>query len=398
MTDTTTTNELKHIDYQTDRYLVRKYVSGILTRFHRYRHDARWTELPGDDLFGSPLLDLPQEIGHRCRGVWYGSLEREDVPPLRRLIEKMEEECGRTPCPEGILRQNLLALARELKLPDAALEVLTFQLAAALYEPVQALVGRGDLAPSEKLLLVAAATGVTPEAVRDLLSEGSPLLGAGLLEAEGCGPRGLPELGLPERLRKALISPHAEPGDVLSFAARRDRRPGLPLEAFGHLKPWPEVARRCLGAADARGRGLNVLVHGPGGAGKTALARSLAGAARLELFFVPPDDGAGPFLNFHWFSQAFAVLRRRGHGALLMDPGFFATEHKPRVGQPGLLFLLDHPGVQVLWTAPSPDAIHPDFLHRFDLVLALPEPAEPWTRPVWEDLLTPDERASLGIG
>jgi len=397
MTDTTTTNDVKDIDYQTDRYLVRQYVSRILTRFPRYRDDARWTELRGDDLFGSPLLDLPVELGHRCRGLWHGGVEREDVPPLRRLIAKIEEECGRTPCPEGILRRNLLALAHELKLPDEALEVLTFQLAAALYEPVQALVGRGDLAPSEKLLLIAAATVMSPDAVRTLLSGGSPLVEAGLLEADGCGPRGLPEVGLPERLKKALTSPHAEPGDVLSFAARRDRLPALPLEAFNHLKPWPEVARRCLVAADSRGRGLNVLVHGPGGAGKTTLARSLARAARLELFSPPQEESPGPYKNYDSIQLAFAVLRRRGHGALLMDPGFFASERKPTVGCPELHFLLDHPGVQVLWTAPTPDALHPDFLRRFDLVLALPEPAEPWTRPVWEDLLTPDERASLGI-
>jgi hypothetical protein len=326
-------------------------------------------------------------------------LEREDVPQLRQAIRKLAEEHGHTPCPEGNLQKNLRALAQEMKLPDAVLEVLTFLLAVHWYEPVKALVEDRDLTPAERTLLIAAATGLDPEEVLALLSKDSPLSAAGLVEESFDGwsfRRAFTDSPIPTSLLDALTWPHPEPGDVLSWAVIRDRRPALPVEAFAHLKPWHEVARRCLKAADSQGRGLNVLLHGPGGAGKTALARSLGVGARLALF-TPADPGRCRSHSTEGISLALAVLRRRGHGALLIDPGFLASSHKPGAGQLELLRLLDHPGVQVLWTAPSPDALHPELLHRFDLVLALPAPPEPWTRPVWEDLLTPDERTPLGI-
>ncbi|MBU1411897.1 hypothetical protein KKC22_10315 [Myxococcota bacterium] len=400
MTDTTTTDtttHTNHIDYQTDQYLVRKYVSRILTRFHRFRDNTRWTELRTGEVFGSPLMGLPGQIGHRCRVLWHGGLESEDVPPLRQMFQKMLDDQGHQSCPEGMIQRNLRALARELKLTDAELELLTFLLAIELYEPLKDLIGALDLAPSEKTLLIAAATGVSLDDVQNLLSDGSPLLEAELLVTNGGGHGGRPDVELTGQLARTITQPHAEPGDVLSWAISRDRHPALPLSAFDHLKPWHEVAWRCLKAADLQGRGLNVLLHGPGGAGKTALARCLARTAQLELCLHPQNGRPNRWSDTE-FARAFAVLRRRGHGALLVDPGFISLGRKPGVGQLDLLDLMEHPGVQVLWTSPSLDEIHPNLLHRFDLVLALPEPPEPWTRPVWEDLLTPDERMKLGMG
>jgi len=126
MTDPTTdpSTDVKNLDYQTDQFLVRRYVSRILTRFFRYRDDARWSDLRGTDVFGSPLLGLPGEYGRRYQSLC--GLEREDVPQLRQAIRKLAEEHGHTPCPEGNLQKNLRALAQEMKLPDAVLEVLTF--------------------------------------------------------------------------------------------------------------------------------------------------------------------------------------------------------------------------------------------------------------------------------
>jgi len=396
MTDTTI--DSSNIDYQTDQYLTRRYVSRILTRFFRYRDDYRWTLVSGE-VFGSPLLDLPKALTRRCRELWHNGVEREDVPHLRQLFQLLAGELDRTPCPEGTLRKNLQALATELKLPDASLEVLTFLLAVRWYEPVKALVEDRDLTPSERTLLIAAATGLDPEVTLALLSEGSPLIAAGLVEPSFDSwsfRRAFTDSPIPSALLDALNSPHPESEDVLSWAVLGDRRPALPLEAFAHLKPWPEVARRCLKAADVRGLGLNVLLHGPGGAGKTALARSLATGARLALF-TPADADRGRAYCTDAISLSLAILRQHGHSALLMDPGFLTPEHRPAGGQLELLRLLGHPGVQVLWTAPSPDALPPDLLHRFDLAIALPAPPEPWTRPIWEDLLTPDERATLGI-
>ena len=88
MTDTTTDTktDTNHIDFQTDQYLVRKYVSRILTRFHRFRDSAGWNEFRCDGVLDSLLLGLPEEDRHRWR-----RLESEDIPQLRKLLLKLEE-------------------------------------------------------------------------------------------------------------------------------------------------------------------------------------------------------------------------------------------------------------------------------------------------------------------
>ena len=65
----------------------------------------------------------------------------------------------------------------------------------------------------------------------------------------------------------------------------------LPLKAFSHLGPTPEDVRRTLAAAmDSKPRGINILLHGPPGTGKTEFARTLCREVGARMYAIGNNE------------------------------------------------------------------------------------------------------------
>lgn len=70
----------------------------------------------------------------------------------------------------------------------------------------------------------------------------------------------------------------------------------LSVEDFAHIADLDFLVRLIRGAASSAAKGVNILIHGPPGTGKTELARTMAQAAGLSLHAVgeADDDGDEP--------------------------------------------------------------------------------------------------------
>jgi SpoVK/Ycf46/Vps4 family AAA+-type ATPase len=174
--------------------------------------------------------------------------------------------------------------------------------------------------------------------VRDLPAVLGELAGATPLEAD---PRvrssevlrlGLVAFGLRARYDNAVeirwplarvLNRNLSVDEFADALAGKRQEASLGLADFAHVPDAEFLVRLLAGAARERAHGVNILIHGPPGTGKTELARTLAAAAGCPLHGVAEadEDGEEPSRNDRVLALQLAqrVLGNRSGAVLLFD-------------------------------------------------------------------------------
>jgi AAA+ superfamily predicted ATPase len=165
------------------------------------------------------------------------------------------------------------------------------------------------------------------------------------------------------------------------------QQPNLPPDAFGaHREAFGFLRRLLAGSLAGQENGVNLLIHGPPGTGKTEFARTLAAAAGAKLYAVGEvdEDGEEPtrFDRLHALKRAHRLLARRGDCVLLFDEleDLFAptTSDGGRSRAGSKLFvnrLLEANPVPTLWTSNSLEDVDPAHMRRMSYVLEMKHPS-----------------------
>lgn len=164
----------------------------------------------------------------------------------------------------------------------------------------------------------------------------------------------------------------------------------LPLDAFQQAKGHADMLTRMLrGAVATRAEGVNILIHGPPGTGKTEFARSLAAAAGVVLFAVGENvfDGEEPTREDRIESlmigqRAFAT---RGNTVLLFDEfedligdaarGSGNSIHGRQGSKVFVNRMLETNKLPVIWTSNAIGNVDPAILRRMSFVLHMKQPS-----------------------
>jgi SpoVK/Ycf46/Vps4 family AAA+-type ATPase len=178
----------------------------------------------------------------------------------------------------------------------------------------------------------------------------------------------------------------------------------LGWEDFAHLGPVRDLAARVVAGAGAGTRGINLLLHGPVGTGKTEFCKALAARTGRRVWSIgeADEEGGEPsrqerLAALHLVQR---LLRRRGDALILFDEaedllagggGVFSPCERPSWGDGSKVYmnrLLEQNEVPVLWTCNAVGGMDPAVLRRMTLAVEIGTPNQAVRERIWDRVLT----------
>ena len=319
---------------------------------------------------------------------------REILKALHRRLTRLEKS-RQQPGPSPALVANIAQLASLVNLNETESSLLLFAVmlstSAVLRETVEL------LGPLGNERACAVLSGVLKLGYKDAvaaLSRRGALAQSGLLRMEASRNFSLGEkLGLlSDAFAERMVTEEAAPLELLRDTITPSATPTLSRVDFAHVEQdlGPLLLYLRCGLDEVMA-GINILIYGPSGTGKTELARLLGADLGVDLFEVASENEDGDAIDGGARMRAYRaaqVLLAKSSAILLFDE---AEDIFGRGGD-GLLALLggkdgqaqsrkawinkalESNATPTLWLTNSIAGIDPAFMRRFDMVIEMPIP------------------------
>lgn len=350
------------------------------------RGGGQWCFLGGSDFADTGIA--------RLVGFSDEEIENYDRSAARQRLQRLlagAEGAGRRVFPKrGTLARNIRLLADGLGLNEVEQNLLHF---IALQRSVEMVADAADMIGPlnlDRLLRVlAAALQASVSEVRAALDPAATLPRAGLVSVDRTSAYPLSrKLEVNDALADQLSVPHKDLRGLFARHVAPAPKPSVSLQDFPHLAPDCRILATYLSdALQRRTRGVNVLIHGQPGTGKTEFARALAQQVGAELLEVAVQEANGTAkegmhrLNAYRLAQA---LLAKGPPKLLLfdeiedvflDRKRFPWDDANRSGIKGWVnkALEDNP-VPTFWITNRLEALDKAYRRRFDYVLRMETP------------------------
>ena len=325
---------------------------------------------------------------------------------IKRVLKAKERKLPAFPEP---LATNLISLGEEIGLTELEQTLLGFYIilnSTPWLDNVADQLG-SNLSNPLVCHALSAILHFPSEAISQALSCKSTLTTAGLLrfDRSACGNlRSRVDLG--SGVSGALMSQKNSANELLSAFFQIAQPANLTVEDYSHVAEDIALLRPLLAnTCKNQTHGVNILLYGTPGTGKTELARLLASEASVPLYEVSTVDEDGDprpgEKRLSVFRLSQQVLKRRLPCALLFDeiedafPSRFSLspfwgQAKP-VGQQKAWTnqLLESNPVPAIWISNQIEQIDEAFLRRFTYILQLETPSRKARRRLIENKVQP---------
>lgn len=231
------------------------------------------------------------------------------------------------------------------------------------------------------------------------LAPESPLMRSGLVRIDSDGD--LEALG---RLTRLSYTPYQTHEDVSALLFDAAPKADLEWNDFDHVaQSRDHVERLIQGALNSREAGVNILVYGPHGTGKTQFCRSLAQRLGVAMFAIgeADEDGNPPSARERFYDLRLAqrVLGDCAKAVLLFDEmddllselsdkwgphmDFIRSRRMSQVTKVGIHRILETIRVPILWTTNSVRDVSPAILRRMMFAFELRQPSPKVRTRIW---------------
>ncbi len=306
----------------------------------------------------------------------------------QRRLNTLERRAVRPPADTPIAA-NVALLGRSVGLNEIEQEILHLALIARLHEPLSALLSScGTLSLPLLISMVAAMLARPTPDVRRALDAAAPLSAAALLVVDrNSFYQFNSKLDVLDGILDEVCVPQDNLFGLLRNYLRRPEPGSLGLEDYPHLSQSLECLMPYLaGVLKQRTGGVNVLLYGVPGTGKTELVRAVAAALGVTLVEVATSVAGSPIRGdrrFRTYRMAQAMLRGSSSHMILFDEVEDVFEERwdstaERGNASGIKgwvnSLLETNPVPAFWITNSIESIDMAYRRRFDIVLRVDVP------------------------
>ena len=289
---------------------------------------------------------------------------------------------------------NIVLLKESLTLTDTEVEILRFVVIVSTAHGFGMILDMlGEMTNEQMKKALSTILNVPLAEIERALSAGGALMSSGMLRLETGGGYLLPlrvRLDIPDGLKYALSQEHNDKSSVLQCFFRKSTEARLTIDDFHHIRPDARLLENYLMSSTGQGtQGVNILLYGEPGTGKTELVRALADACGLELYEITmqgmdgePIDGRDRLSAFQ-LSQK--LLAREKRCLIMFDeiedafPNtghmFFGSPQTMAYRKAWVNNLLEKNPIPAFWVTNSAHHIEPSFLRRFDYTLRMRPPS-----------------------
>lgn len=338
------------------------------------------------------------------------------VKVRRALLRELRGLIGpfSTPPPDiDSTEQNVLFARHEFGLDEVETEILLFILRYERNKYVEQFADEvaGRLASIPRAIAIL--TGTDPGEVLRRIAPGGVLITSGLLtiNQDGrdiAGRSGYLQIAFP--LRKSMFKPCHSREEWADGVFGEPLRSNLVWADYAHLGEVADFAAAVLtGAAKQKALGVNILIHGPVGTGKTEFCKTLAARCGLTIWSVgeTDDQGGEPTRLERLASLRLAqhLVKRRAAAVILFDEAedvlaqdgayLFGDRVQSRSApKVHLNRVLEQNSTPILWTCNDLEFMDPAVLRRMTLVIELRTPNRSVRTRLWERALV---ESQLGL-
>ncbi len=328
------------------------------------------------DLLTVVGLELQED---RRTALTPGQLQQAMAKQVARLAQRGMPSLGR-------LDRNIAQVANLLRLSRAETKVLRLAVVISRVEAFQELIKLRSGLLQSFFGMVQHAVGVRSMELQNALASGCALRRVGILNPGLSYSYGNHPLEMDEEIATLLLAPRFDEKMLLRHVLSAAPAPSLTLQDYPDRLDISMLRRYIQVAIRERRKGINILIHGPTGTGKTEFVRALAHELGVELSEVPSQDASGDPIagrrRFQSYSLAQSLLALKRRQLLLFDEveDVFGTGDQSsletffRGGGESLYKgwvnqALETNPVPTIWVCNSIGAFDAAYLRRFDLAL-----------------------------
>jgi transitional endoplasmic reticulum ATPase len=314
--------------------------------------------------------------------------------PLVKMLNQLEKTVGKTCHFPEVLKQNLAAVAELVGLNELECDILGLVVilhSESTFETCCELLG-SELTGYNIERELAPMMGRKKADIAKCLEKTEKLAMSGLLTVDLSSRYSLlPLLDLlTNTFAPSMLSPQADIRNIVAAYVRKQKKSDLTESDYQHVQKNVDICKAILiNASSQLTAGVNILIYGKPGLGKTEFARMLADSIELQLMEITTASLAGtPVIpsrrlrNFR-ISQAFfktvptVLLFDECEEVLNPSRGFDSHNDENAIPRKSWINqMLETNCVPTIWIANSIDEFDAAYLRRFNYCFEMPAPTK----------------------